>query len=114
MLKFVFEIVVCANGHAVNGQSDPIVEFVFFVLQTLLGVLLGVTNFGRLRDGDWLGLFFFGLFIGIESFEKISRDAGLACKTILFEIVEIVAKRRIAREVAGEVVVAMGFRGVGY
>ncbi len=114
MLKFVFEILVCADGHAVNGQSDPIVELVFFILQTLLGVLLGVTDFGRLREGDGLGLFFFGFFVGIESFEKISRDAGLACKTILFKIVEIVAKRGIAREVAGEVIVAMGFGGVGY
>jgi hypothetical protein len=114
VLKFVFEILVCADGHAVDGQSDPIVELVLFVLQTLLGVLLGVTDFGRLGDRDGLGLFFFGFFVGIESFEKISRDAGLACKTILFEIVEIVAKRGIAREVAGEVVVAMGFRGVGY
>jgi hypothetical protein len=49
----------------------------------------------------------------MEGFEEISRDAGLSCKTILFKIVEVVAKRGIAREVAGKVVVALGFGGVG-
>ena len=114
MLKFVFEILVGADGHAVNGESDAIVELILFVFQTFLGILLGVADFGRLGDGDGLGGFFFGFFVGMEGFEEISRDAGLSCKTILFKIVEVVAKRGIAREVAGKVVVALGFGGIGY
>ena len=112
MLKFVPEILICSNGHTMNCESDPIIELILFVLQTLLGIFLGVVDLRRFSEG-FRGLFF-KFFVGVESFEKISCDAGLSGKTILLKIVKVIAERGSARDYVwnSEITVIVG--GLAY
>ena len=73
MLKLFFEILICPNGHTMNGESDAIVKLIFFVFQTLLSIFLGIIDLGRFRD-NFRGVFL-GFLSGMKGFKKISRNA---------------------------------------